>query len=270
MVPRVNTEQLEGRHPVLEALRAGRPLQEILIARETKPAKIVDDIVRLAKRRGVAVRELPRKAIDERAKTRAPQGVIAIGPSFQYSSVDTMLEAAASDIPLLVALDGVTDPGNVGALARSAHAAGAHGMILRQRRSAHVTPTVEKAAGGALAHLAVAQVSNLDRTLADLKERGIWIVALDSGGDSSIWDVDIVESPVCLVVGSEGAGVSHLIRKRSDFVVRIPMSGKVASLNASAAGAVALFEIVRRRSGGSAAGPRGDRGARRPRSTGSL
>jgi 23S rRNA (guanosine2251-2'-O)-methyltransferase len=242
------TEQLEGRHPVLEALRAGRDLHEILIAREAKPAKIVDDIVKLAKRRGVAVRQLPRKVIDERARTRAPQGVIALASAFRYSSIDEILERARDDVPLLVTLDGVTDPQNVGAIARSAHAAGAHGLILRQRRSAHITPTVEKAAGGALAHLAVAQVSNLDRTLADLKERGIWIVSLDMKGDAPIWDVDIVESPVCLVIGSEGEGVSHLIRKRSDFVVRIPMSGRVASLNASAAGAVALFEIVRRRS----------------------
>lgn len=242
-------EQLEGRHPVLEALKAGRPVHEVLIARDTKPAKIVDDIVRLAKRRGIAVRELPRRVIDERAQSRAPQGVIALVPAFEYSSIDDMLAGAELDVPLLVALDGVTDPGNVGALARSAHAAGAHGMILRGRRSAHVTPTVEKAAGGALAHLPVAQVSNLDRTLADLKERGIWTVALDPEADASIWEVDIVSSPVCLVVGSESTGVSHLIRKRSDFVVRIPMAGKVASLNASAAGAVALFEIRRRRSG---------------------
>jgi len=242
------SEQLEGRHPVLEALRAGRDLHEILIARETKPAKIVDDILRLAKRRGVAVKQLPRKAIDERARTRSPQGVIALASSFRYSSIDEILQSTEHDVPLIVALDGVTDPQNVGAIARSAHAAGAHGMILRQRRSAHVTPTVEKAAGGALAHLPVAQVSNLDRTLADLKERGIWIVALDAKGDAPVWDVDIVESPVCLVVGSEGEGVSHLIRKRSDFVVRIPMAGKVASLNASAAAAVALFEIVRLRS----------------------
>src|SRR4051812_28863977 len=145
-------EQLEGRHPVLEALKAGRPLHEILIARETKPAKIVDDIVRLARRRGVAVREMPRKAIDERAQSRAPQGVIALVPPFSYSDIDEMLGAAtaAGDVPLLIALDGVTDPQNVGALARSALAAGAHGLVLRERRSAHVTPAVEKAAGGAL------------------------------------------------------------------------------------------------------------------------
>jgi 23S rRNA (guanosine2251-2'-O)-methyltransferase len=243
----VSAEQLEGRHPVLEALRAGRDIREIWIARETKPARIVDDIVRLARRRGVAVKQLPRRAIDERARTRAPQGVIAVASSFPYSSVEEILEAARGEVPLVIALDGVTDPQNVGALARSAHAAGAHGMILRRRRSAHVTPTVEKAAGGALSHLRVAQVANLDRALADLKERGIWIVSLDAGARSTIWDVDIVEAPVCLVVGAEATGVSHLVKKRSDFVVRIPMSGKVASLNASAAGAVALFEIRRRR-----------------------
>jgi len=242
-------DQLEGRHPVLEALKAGRPLDEILIARETKPAKIVDDIVRLARRRGVAVRELPRKAIDERAKSRAPQGVIALTPPFTYSAVNEMLEAAsdAGQVPLLVALDGVTDPQNVGTLARSAQAAGAHGLILRERRSAHVTPTVEKAAGGALALLPVAQVSNLDRTLASVKEDGVWIVSLDADAEVSIYDADIVTAPVCIVVGSEGVGVSHLIRKRSDFCVRIPMYGSVGSLNAATAGAIALFEIQRRR-----------------------
>ncbi len=242
-------EQLEGRHPVLEALKAGRPLNEILIAKETKPAKIVDDIVRLARRRGVVVRELTRKAIDERAQSRAPQGVIALVPPFSYSEIDEMIEAAtaAGEVPMIVALDGVTDPQNVGALARSALAAGAHGLILRERRSAHITPTAEKAAGGALAHLRVAQVSNLDRTLAQLKEDGVWIVSLDADAEVSIYDADIVEAPVCVVVGSEGVGVSHLIRKRSDFTVRIPMYGKVASLNAAAAGAVALFEIRRRR-----------------------
>jgi 23S rRNA (guanosine2251-2'-O)-methyltransferase len=246
-------DQLEGRHPVLEALKAGRPLHEILIARETKPAKIVEDIVRLARRRGVAVRELPRRQLDERAQSRAPQGVIALVPPFSYTAIDEMLEAANGngDVPLLIALDGVTDPQNVGALARSALAAGAHGVILRERRSAPITPAAEKAAGGALAHLPVAQVSNLERSLGQLKEDGVWIVALDADADTSIYETDIVEAPVCVVVGSEGVGVSHLIRKRSDFTVKIPMHQKMGSLNAATAGAIALFEIRRRRGEGS-------------------
>jgi 23S rRNA (guanosine2251-2'-O)-methyltransferase len=146
-----------------------------------------------------------------------------------------------------VALDGVTDPQNLGAIARSAEAAGAHGLVVGKRRAAPVTPSAEKAAAGALEHLPVAQVTNLARALEALKERGVWIAALDADAEQTIYDFD-ARDPVCLVIGGEGEGVSRLVAERADHRLCIPMAGKVQSLNASAAGAIALFEIKRQRS----------------------
>jgi 23S rRNA (guanosine2251-2'-O)-methyltransferase len=165
---------------------------------------------------------------------------------FAYVSVDDLLDRA-TDPPLLVALDGITDPNNLGAVARSAEAAGADGLIIPERRAAGVGPAADKASAGALEHLPVARIVNLQRTLRDLAERRVWIVALDADADDTIYDLPVAPDPLCLVVGSEGSGVSRLVRERADYRVRIPMSGRVASLNAAAAAAVALFEIRRRR-----------------------
>lgn len=240
--------QIEGRRPVLEALKAGRPVQEILIASGAGRAGIVEEIGRLAERNDVAVRMVSNREIEQRAHTRAPQGVIAVVPPFSYASLEDLL-ARPSTTTLLVALDEVTDPQNVGAIARSAEAAGAHGLIVGRRRAAPVTPVVEKAAAGALAYLPIAQVPNLPRALEELKQRDVWVVAMHGGADRSIYDLDIATEPLCVVVGSEGKGVSRLVLERADLAVRIPMEGNVQSLNASAAAAVALFEIARRRRG---------------------
>jgi 23S rRNA (guanosine2251-2'-O)-methyltransferase len=234
---------------VVEALRAGRPIQEILLASQTKPAKIIDEITDLAGRAGVRIREVTNREIDERSRTRAPQGVIAVVPPFDYSSLEKVLARLddATGPALLVALDEVTDPQNFGAIARSAEAAGAHGVIIGRRRAAPVTAAVEKSAAGALAYLPVAQVPNLPRALEELKERRIWVVSLDGEATRTIYDLDVATEPLCVVVGSEGKGVSRLVRDRADLSVRIPMSGQVESLNASAATAIALFEIARQR-----------------------
>ena len=234
---------------MVEALRADRPIKEVLIASQSRPAKILDEIVDLAGRAGVRVREVTNREIDERSRTRAPQGVIAVVPPFDYSSLDSLLKRIddESDPALLVALDEVTDPQNFGAIARSAEGAGAHGLIIGRRRAAPVTAAVEKTAAGALAYLPVAQVPNLPRALEELKERRIWVVALDGEASQTIYDIDVATEPLCIVVGSEGKGVSRLVRDRADVAVRIPMSGQVESLNASAASAIALFEIARQR-----------------------
>jgi 23S rRNA (guanosine2251-2'-O)-methyltransferase len=239
-------EQIEGRRPVIEALRSGREVSEIRISRT---AKGLDDIRRLASRNGVRVRPVPREEIDRLAQTRAPQGVIAFVSAFSYTSVDALLARAESkgESALLVALDGVTDPGNLGAVARSAEAAGAHGLILPGRRSASIGAGAEKTSAGALEHLPVARVVNLQRALHDLAERGVWIVALDASADAAIYELPVATEPLCLVIGGEGTGVSRLVAERADHRARIPMSGRVASLNAAAAAAVALFEIGRRR-----------------------
>lgn len=193
---------------------------------------------------------MPRREIDDAAASRNPQGVLAYAASsFGYVDVDEILaHASASREPaLLVALDGVTDPQNLGAIARSAEAAGAHGIVIPSRRSASITAAAEKASAGALEHLAVAQVTNLARTLEALKQRGVWIVALVADADETIYSVD-VSTPVCLVVGSEGRGVSRLVAETSDHKASIPLKGDISSLNASAAAAIALFEVARRRS----------------------
>lgn len=242
--------QIEGRRPVIEALRARRPIDEIVIAAGSKPAGVLAEIVRLAKRRGVSVREVPRREIETRARTRNPQGVIALatGSGFAYVSLDDLFSRIeTSGRPaLIVALDGVTDPQNLGAVARSAEASGAHGLVVPRRRVAPVTPAAQKASAGALEHLPVAQVANLARALEDLKDHGVWVVALDPVAEPTIYDVPATD-PLCVVIGDEGSGVSRLVAERADHRVSIPMSGRVQSLNASVAAGVTLFEIARRR-----------------------
>jgi 23S rRNA (guanosine2251-2'-O)-methyltransferase len=241
--------QIEGRRPVIEALRGRRPIDEILVASGAKVGGTLAEIVRLAQRTGVRVREIPRKELEERAKTRNPQGVIAqTSDAFAYVSVDDLLgrASASGEAALLVALDGITDPQNLGALARSAEAAGAHGLIVPRRRTAPVREAAERASAGALEHLPVAQVANLARALEQLKDAGVWIAALDADADKTIYELP-GEDALCLVVGSEGSGVSRLVLDRADHRVAVPMSGRVGSLNASVAGAIALFEIRRKR-----------------------
>jgi 23S rRNA (guanosine2251-2'-O)-methyltransferase len=246
------TDQLEGRRPILEALRAGRPIQELLIGKDLPPVRALLDLRRLARDNGIPVREVPVREIDRLARSNAPQGVIALVPPFRFSSLDMILRKAkqGQEPALLVALDGITDPMNLGALARSAEAAGANGLIALQRRAATVTAAVEKAAAGALAHLPVARVPNLTQAMRDLRKAGLWIVALDGEAPQTIYETELLSEPVCIVVGDEGEGVSRLVRDRADAVVRIPLQGKVGSLNASVAGGIALFEAVRRRTAG--------------------
>lgn len=233
---------------MLEALRAGRQVSELLVAAGSRAGGSLAEITEIAGRLDIPVREIPRRDLEARSHSRNPQGVIALARGFSYSSLEALVRGVPdSDAALLVALDGVSDPQNLGALARSAEAAGAHGLVIPQRRAAGVTPAAEKASAGALAHLAVAQVPNLVRALESLRERGLWLVGLDGGARRTIYDLDVASDPVCVVVGGEGAGLSRLVRERCDVLAAIPMAGSVASLNASAAGAVALFEIRRRR-----------------------
>ncbi len=243
------SDQVEGRRPVVELLRTDRPVEAVLVAAGSREAGAVAEIRRLAESRGVEVRDVPRRRIEELARTRTPQGVIALVPAFRYAELDDPLRRARErgEPVLLVALDGITDPQNLGAIARSAEAAGAHGLLLPQRRSAHVTASAEKASAGALAHLPVVIADNLGRALGRLQDQGVWVVALDGEAETVVWDLPVASEPLCLVVGAEDKGVSRLIRERADLRGRIPMGGRVGSLNASAAAAVALFEVARHR-----------------------
>lgn len=183
-----------------------------------------------------------RGELDHLARGVAHQGVVALAPPFKYQPLD-----AFADATLVVVLDGVTDPQNLGAIARNAEVAGADGLVLRERRSAHVTPAAEKASAGALSWLGVALVPNIARALGDLAAHGLWTVGLDAGGEAQMWSCPLLDERVALVVGAEGTGLSRLTCERVDARVAVPTRGRIDSLNAASATAVALFEVVRRR-----------------------
>jgi 23S rRNA (guanosine2251-2'-O)-methyltransferase len=228
-----------GVNPVLEALRA-HPQEVLRVLVERGRA---ERVVQAARDAGVRVDEAAHGELERRSSAGVHQGVGAELSEFRYVE---LLDLLSAEKAFLLLLDGVTDPQNLGALARSAHALGAHGMVVPKDRAAGVTPAAFKAAAGALEHIPVARVTNLARALDDLKERGVWTVALAADGDRDLREVDLT-TPIALVVGSEGKGVRPLVRKTCDHVARIPMAGQVGSLNVSAAGAIALYEVARQR-----------------------
>jgi 23S rRNA (guanosine2251-2'-O)-methyltransferase len=235
---------ISGIHPVTEALRSKRPLERLLVAQGAGGPRL-QEIIDLARRQSVPVRFEPRTALDRLAGSPAHQGVVAMGAAQKYADLDR----AAEGSQLVVVLDGVEDPHNLGAIIRTAHAAGAGSIIIPERRAASVTDVVAKAAAGALEHLPVARVTNINRALEDLKERGFWIYGLDERGEESYDRVDY-GTPTAFVLGGEGKGLHEQVRKHCDMLVRIPMAGKISSLNVSVAAGVVLFEWKRRRSGG--------------------
>jgi 23S rRNA (guanosine2251-2'-O)-methyltransferase len=239
---------IEGRRPVVEALRAGRPVDRILLAAGVgRPA--LGDLLDLAQRRGVEVATVPRSLIDAESSSGAHQGVLAIvAPIEPIDLVELLaLPLAGPEPPFFLALDGVEDPHNLGALARSAEAAGCHGLVVPRQRSAPMSAVAVKSSAGALEHLPVAEVPNLARAIDHLRDAGVWCIGLDGTAEASLFDLQLADEPVCVVVGGEGAGLHRLVRDSCDALVRIPMSGRIESLNASVAGALALFEIRRRR-----------------------
>jgi len=231
---------LSGIHPVAEALRSQHPMDRLLVAQGAGGPRL-QELIDLARRAGVPVRFEPRSALDRMAGTTAHQGVIALGAARQYADLDVAAEAE-----LVVVLDGVEDPHNLGAIIRTAHAAGAGAVVIPERRAASLTDVVAKAAAGALEHLPVVRVTNVNRTLEDLKKRGFWIYGLDERGDKNYDEVDYA-TPTAFVLGGEGKGLHEQVRKHCDILVRIPMAGKISSLNVSVAAGVVLFEWKRRR-----------------------
>jgi 23S rRNA (guanosine2251-2'-O)-methyltransferase len=239
---------IEGRRPVLEALRAGRPVDRIVLASGVGRAAVAD-LLDLARRRGVEVETVPRTVVDAEASTGAHQGVLAVvAPIEPVDLLELLaLPLAGREPPFFLALDGVEDPHNLGALARSAEAAGCHGLVVPRHRSAPLSAVAVKSSAGALQHLPVAEVPNLPRAVERLRDAGVWCVGLTGDADASLFDLQLADEPVCVVVGGEGAGLHRLVREACDALVRIPMAGQVESLNASVAGALALFEVRRRR-----------------------
>jgi 23S rRNA (guanosine2251-2'-O)-methyltransferase len=230
---------LSGIHPVAEALRAGRPLERVLVAQGAGGPRL-QEIIDLARKASVSVRFEPRAALDRLAGTPAHQGVVALGAAKKYADIEDVGQSE-----LVVVLDGVEDPHNFGAIVRTAHAAGAGAIVIPERRAASVTDVVAKAAAGALEHLPIVRVTNVNRALEQFKERGYWIYGLDERGSELYSAVDY-SLPTVLVLGGEGKGLHEQVRKHCDMLVRIPMAGKISSLNVSVAAGVVLFEWRRR------------------------
>ena len=232
---------LVGIHPVLEALRAGRPLERVLVAKGAGGARI-QEVIDLARRCATPVRFEGRAALDRVAGGAAHQGVVALGAAERYADLDEV----AARANLLVLLDGVEDPHNLGAIIRTAHAAGADAVVIPERRAAGLTGAVAKAAAGALEHLPVARVSNLNRALERLKERGFWVYGVDERGAQDYDKVDYA-TPTALVFGGEGKGLHEQVRRHCDATVRIPTPARISSLNVSVAAGIVLFEWRRKR-----------------------
>jgi 23S rRNA (guanosine2251-2'-O)-methyltransferase len=232
---------LSGIHPVTEALKARRPLERVLVAQGTGGPR-VQAVIDLARESGVPVRFEPRASLDRLAGTPAHQGLIALGAAKEYAELED-IEAGG----LVLVLDGLEDPHNLGAIIRTAHAAGAAGVVIPERRAASLTDVVGKAAAGALEYLPVARVTNINRALEKLKDRGYWIYGLDERGAED-YDRALYSEPTALVLGAEGKGLHEQVRRHCDLLVRIPMAGKISSLNVSVAAGIVLFEWKRRRS----------------------
>ena len=234
---------LSGIHPVVEALRAKHSLERLLVAQGAGGPRL-QEIIDLARRASIPVRFEPRAALDRMTGSSAHQGVVAVGAAQRYADLD-----AVAACEMLVVLDGVEDPHNLGAIIRTAHAAGAAAVVIPERRAAGVTDVVAKAAAGAIEHLPVVRVTNINRALEELKRRGFWIYGLDERGTETYDQVQYA-SPAAVVLGGEGKGLHEQVRKHCDALVRIPVTGPISSLNVSVAAGVMLFEWRRRRSKG--------------------
>ena len=239
---------IEGRNAVIEALRAGTAIDKIYLARGETDATL-GHIASTARDKGVVVVECDRRKLDGMSRTKSHQGVIAVSAVREYASVDDILAAARDkgEPPLIVVCDELSDPHNLGAVIRTAECAGAHGVVIPKRRSAGLTAIVAKTSAGAVSYLPVARVPNLTALLKELKKEGLWGFGTAADGDTTLYEADL-KGPAVIVIGSEGDGMSRLVREQCDFLVSIPMRGKLNSLNASAAAAVVLYEAVRQRS----------------------
>ena len=245
-----NDGVIEGRNAVVEALRAGVTIDKIFILKGETDATL-GHIASTAREKGIVVVDADRRKLDNMSRTHSHQGVIALAAVREYATVDDILNAAREkgEPPLIVVCDELTDPHNLGAVIRTADAAGAHGVIIPKRRSAGLTAVVGKTSAGAVAHVPVARVPNLPTLLKELKEEGVWVFGTAAEGNTTLYQADL-KGPAAIVIGSEGDGMGRLVTETCDFTVSIPMRGKINSLNASAAAAVLLYEAVRQRLGG--------------------
>lgn len=242
----INENQLEGRNAVLELLKSGKDIDKIIVAKGNVEGTI-KRIIGEASKKGIVIQEVARQKLDEMSQTKNHQGVIAFASAHSYATVDDIFENAKNkgETPFIIILDGITDPHNLGAIMRTAECAGAHGIIIPKRRSVGLTATVGKTSAGAIEYMPVAKVTNIANTIEELKEKGVWVACTDMDGEN-YFNADL-KGPMAVVIGSEGEGVSRLVKEKCDFTVSIPMYGNISSLNASVAAGLIMYEIVRKR-----------------------
>ena len=240
-------DQVEGRNAVLELLESERDINKILVANGEKHGSIYK-IISIAKERKIPITEVDRSKLNKISQTQNHQGVIAIVPPFNYCEVDEILELAEqkNEQPFILILDGIEDPHNLGSIIRTAETAGVHGIIIPKRRSATVNSTVSKVSAGAVEYMKIARVNNINETIRQLKKQGIWICGTDMETET-IYTKQDYRLPIAIVIGSEGFGMSRLVKENCDFLVKIPMKGKINSLNASVSAGIIMYEVVRKR-----------------------
>ena len=238
-------DKIAGRNPVLEALKSGREIDKIFI-KKGQPDGSLRPLVKKARDRGIIISEVDKKKLDELSGGENHQGVVAFVSEIKYKTIDDILKIAEDrgESPFVIILDRITDPHNIGAIIRTAECAGAHGVIMPKRASAPINEIVAKTSAGAVEYANICKVTNLASTIDTLKEKGLWITGADMNGES-MYDIDFTGG-VGLVIGSEGEGISRLVREKCDFIASIPMKGEVSSLNASVAAGILMYEVVRR------------------------
>lgn len=243
----MDSEFIMGKNAIIESLRSGRPINKIWIGEGTQKGQI-NQVIDLAKENGILVQHVPKKKLEQLVKTSNHQGVIASVAAYEYATMDDLFKRAAekNEEPFFIILDEIEDPHNLGSILRTADAAGAHGVIIPKRRSVGLTATVAKASTGAIEYVPVVRVTNLARTIDELKEKGLWFVGTDAKGKQDYREVSF-DMGIGLVIGSEGKGISRLVKEKCDFLIQIPMEGKVTSLNASVAASLLMYEVYRKR-----------------------
>jgi len=241
------SDQIEGRNSVLELLESDRDINKILIAKGEKHGSI-NKIITIAKQRKIIIAEVERQKLNAISETNNHQGVIAIVPPFNYSSVEDILNEAKekNEDPFILILDGIEDPHNLGSIIRTAETAGVHGVIIPKRRAASVNATVSKSSAGAVEHVKIARVNNINETIKYLKEEGLWICGTDGDAKDYYYNQNL-KGALAIVIGSEGFGMSRLVKENCDFLVKIPMKGKITSLNASVSAGIVIYEAVKQR-----------------------
>ena len=239
------SDQIEGRNSVLELLESNRDINKILIAKGERHGSI-NKIIAIAKQRKLVIAEVERQKLNAISETDNHQGVIAIVPPFNYASVEDILNEAKSkdEDPFILILDGIEDPHNLGSIIRTAETAGVHGIIIPKRRAASVNATVSKSSAGAVEHMKIARVNNINETIKYLKEEGLWICGTDGEAKTYYYEQNL-KGAIAIVIGSEGFGISRLVKENCDFLVKIPMKGKITSLNASVSAGIIIYEKIK-------------------------